>query len=280
MIQLTAIGCCAVFRLGSTARCCWRMRARAAAGASIPIHVSAGLAWEAARSARSRRAFWRASPSTRGPPLAPLGVDMRDVYPADHWAIRGEPPAYDTPDEDVYLEGRNIVLLSKASVFMARLAYHGLAHRSACRQSVSRRDAGVLRSDGAARCRSGSTRQSRSRRLSRAMKKADVIRLGMSARRSVRVDAVVHAAARRSTLRSMQQMPGAHRGVQRGRVGGSGEICALNVLIVDGRLLINGTALHVRELQSTVNNQRSSNYSFRIYSFLSLMAPSPVRMRS
>ena len=45
---------------------------------------------------------------------------MRDVYPPTHWAIRGEPPAYDTPDEDVYLEGRNVVLLSKASVFMAR----------------------------------------------------------------------------------------------------------------------------------------------------------------
>ncbi|MBW8712705.1 MAG: 7-cyano-7-deazaguanine synthase, partial [Acidobacteria bacterium] len=39
-----------------------------------------------------------------------------------HWAVRGEPPGYDTPDEDVYLEGRNIVLLSKASVFMARHA--------------------------------------------------------------------------------------------------------------------------------------------------------------
>jgi 7-cyano-7-deazaguanine synthase len=47
-------------------------------------------------------------------------MDMRDVYPPSHWAIRGEAPAFDTPDEDVYLEGRNIVLLSKASVFMAR----------------------------------------------------------------------------------------------------------------------------------------------------------------
>jgi 7-cyano-7-deazaguanine synthase len=53
-------------------------------------------------------------------PLASLTVDMRDVYPSSHWAIRGEPPGYDTPDEDVYLDGRNIVLLSKASVFMAR----------------------------------------------------------------------------------------------------------------------------------------------------------------
>jgi 7-cyano-7-deazaguanine synthase len=64
-----------------------------------PIYVSAGLAWEG-----EERAM----------------VDMRDVYPASHWAIRGEPPAYDTPDEDVYIDGRNIVLLSKASVYMAR----------------------------------------------------------------------------------------------------------------------------------------------------------------
>ena len=45
---------------------------------------------------------------------------MRDVYPPDHWAVRGQAPAFDTPDEDVYLDGRNIVLLAKASVFMAR----------------------------------------------------------------------------------------------------------------------------------------------------------------
>jgi 7-cyano-7-deazaguanine synthase len=41
---------------------------------------------------------------------------MRDVYADTHWAIRGTPPAYDTPDEDVYLTGRNLVLLTKAGV--------------------------------------------------------------------------------------------------------------------------------------------------------------------
>jgi 7-cyano-7-deazaguanine synthase len=45
---------------------------------------------------------------------------MRDVYPPEHWAVRGEAPAYDTPDSDVYIEGRNVVLLSKAAVFAAR----------------------------------------------------------------------------------------------------------------------------------------------------------------
>ena len=33
--------------------------------------------------------------------------------------IRGAPPAYDTPDEDVYLTGRNLVLLAKAGVVAA-----------------------------------------------------------------------------------------------------------------------------------------------------------------
>ena len=52
---------------------------------------------------------------------------MRDVYPSTHWAITGHPPAYDTPDEDVYLEGRNIVLISKAAVLCARLGIGRLA---------------------------------------------------------------------------------------------------------------------------------------------------------
>jgi len=86
-----------------------------------PIYVSAGLAWEGEERAMAARLL-HAPPftSSAARPLAALTVDMRDVYPASHWAIRGEPPAYDTPDEDVYIDGRNIVLLSKASVYMAR----------------------------------------------------------------------------------------------------------------------------------------------------------------
>jgi 7-cyano-7-deazaguanine synthase len=53
-------------------------------------------------------------------PVQALRFDMRDIYPPSHWAIRGEPPGFDTPDEDVYLEGRNIVLLTKAAIFAAR----------------------------------------------------------------------------------------------------------------------------------------------------------------
>jgi len=44
---------------------------------------------------------------------------MRDVYDASHWAITGRPPEYHTPDEDVYLPGRNVILFGKAAVFCA-----------------------------------------------------------------------------------------------------------------------------------------------------------------
>jgi 7-cyano-7-deazaguanine synthase len=46
---------------------------------------------------------------------------MTDVYSSVHWAVEGRPPGYHTPDEDVYLPGRNIVLLGKAAVYCASL---------------------------------------------------------------------------------------------------------------------------------------------------------------
>lgn len=85
----------------------------------VPLHVSVGLAWEREEIATAQHLLQR--PAYRNVrPLVRLSLDMRDVYPSSHWAVRGEAPAFDTPDEDVYLEGRNIVLLAKASVFMAR----------------------------------------------------------------------------------------------------------------------------------------------------------------
>jgi 7-cyano-7-deazaguanine synthase len=86
----------------------------------VAIYISVGFAWEEEERAMARRLF--ASPPLAGAvaPLVELRFDMRDVFPASHWAVRGEPPAFDTPDEDVYLDGRNVILLSKASVYMAR----------------------------------------------------------------------------------------------------------------------------------------------------------------
>ncbi len=94
----------------------------AARGDVQPIYVSVGLAWEAAERAMVARLL--AAPPLAGAvrPLVSLSVDMRDVYAATHWAVTGTPPAYHTPDEDVYLPGRNVVLLGKAGVFCAAAA--------------------------------------------------------------------------------------------------------------------------------------------------------------
>jgi 7-cyano-7-deazaguanine synthase len=97
------------------------------AGDVQPIHVRAGLAWERAEAATIVRLLSAAPFAGRVRPVITLTVDMRDVYPPTHWAVTGSPPAYDTPDEDVYLEGRNIVLVSKAAVLCARLQIERLA---------------------------------------------------------------------------------------------------------------------------------------------------------
>ncbi|MQA30177.1 MAG: 7-cyano-7-deazaguanine synthase [Luteitalea sp.] len=89
-----------------------------AVGDVQPIYVSAGLAWEAAERIAVTR-FLEAAPLPRLRPLASLTVDMRDVYPEQHWALAGNPPGYHTADEKVYLPGRNVILLSKAAVFCA-----------------------------------------------------------------------------------------------------------------------------------------------------------------
>ncbi|MGB7217255.1 MAG: 7-cyano-7-deazaguanine synthase [Vicinamibacterales bacterium] len=105
----------------------------AARGDVQPIYVSVGLAWE--RAERTMLGQLLAANPLRGLArrLVSLTVDMSDVYPATHWAVRGQPPQYHTPDEDVYLPGRNVVLLAKAGVYCAaakidRILLGSLAH--------------------------------------------------------------------------------------------------------------------------------------------------------
>ncbi|MBA3296993.1 MAG: 7-cyano-7-deazaguanine synthase [Acidobacteria bacterium] len=85
-----------------------------------PVYVRTGLAWEADERTSASRIVDTLALSYAIRPMVTLTVDMRDVYPAAHWAVRGDAPGFDTPDSDVYLEGRNVILLSKASVYMAR----------------------------------------------------------------------------------------------------------------------------------------------------------------
>jgi len=105
----------------------------ASRGEVQPIYVSVGLAWE--QSERAAVAALVAHQARGGGvrPLVTLSVDMRDVYEASHWALTGQPPAYHTPDEDVYLPGRNVILLAKTAVYCAaaglnRIVIGTLAH--------------------------------------------------------------------------------------------------------------------------------------------------------
>jgi 7-cyano-7-deazaguanine synthase len=85
-----------------------------------PLYVSAGLAWEGEERRLASRLLDLAPFASHVAPLVTLEFTVRDLYPATHWAVRGTPPAYDTPDEDVYLVGRNVLLIAKGSIYCAQ----------------------------------------------------------------------------------------------------------------------------------------------------------------
>jgi len=84
-----------------------------------PVYVAEGLAWERGEQEIVRRLLGVPPLAGRVEPLVRLEFTMTDVYAPAHWAVAGTPPAYDTPDEDVYLHGRNVSLISKAAVYAA-----------------------------------------------------------------------------------------------------------------------------------------------------------------
>ena len=88
-----------------------------------PIYVSTGLAWEQSELDALDRLLVHPPLAGHLAPLARLSFTVQDLYPPTHWALRGDAPGFDTPDADVYLTGRNIVLLSKAAIYCAQ---HGL----------------------------------------------------------------------------------------------------------------------------------------------------------
>ena len=94
--------------------------AAAREGPVHPLYVSTGLAWERAELAALDQLLATAPFQLNVAPVARLSFTVEDVYPATHWALRGTPPAFDTADEEVYLTGRNVVLLSKAAIYGAQ----------------------------------------------------------------------------------------------------------------------------------------------------------------
>jgi 7-cyano-7-deazaguanine synthase len=83
-----------------------------------PVFIRYGLVWESAELQHLKK-FLRSTRIPHVQPLTVLGLPVRDLY-GTHWSTTGRKvPNARTPDEAVYLPGRNLLLLSKAAVFCA-----------------------------------------------------------------------------------------------------------------------------------------------------------------
>lgn len=84
--------------------------------AVVPLYVRVGSYWEPAEEAHLRRFLAAvAAPTLR--PLVVLEQPVADVY-GRHWSLTGEDvPGADTPDEAVFLPGRNVLLFAKPLVW-------------------------------------------------------------------------------------------------------------------------------------------------------------------
>jgi 7-cyano-7-deazaguanine synthase len=83
-----------------------------------PIYVRFGLAWEDVE-VRHLEQFLDSLPTSNVKSLIVLDLPVADLY-GTHWSMTGEGvPDDDSPDEAVYLPGRNLLLLVKSSVWCA-----------------------------------------------------------------------------------------------------------------------------------------------------------------
>lgn len=81
-----------------------------------PIYVRFGLFWEEAE-LQHLRLFLDAIRTPALEVLTVLDMPVADLY-GQHWSLTGrEVPTSDTPDDAVYLPGRNVLLLAKAMLW-------------------------------------------------------------------------------------------------------------------------------------------------------------------
>ncbi|MGA7871930.1 MAG: 7-cyano-7-deazaguanine synthase [Candidatus Binatus sp.] len=91
--------------------------AKLAAGAEVfPIYVRCGFAWEEMELA-GLQSFLDTLHNRNVMPTTVLSAPT-DVLYGDHWSVSGaRVPAADEPDENTYLPGRNILLISLAAIW-------------------------------------------------------------------------------------------------------------------------------------------------------------------
>ena len=81
-----------------------------------PFYIRCGLVWEAAELDCVRR-FLASLANERLSELVVLDLPLADLY-ENHWSINGRnTPGADTPDEAVFLPGRNALLVIKAALW-------------------------------------------------------------------------------------------------------------------------------------------------------------------
>ena len=82
----------------------------------FPLYASHGFIWEKAEIYWLKKFLKRlSSPSVQ--PLTLSRYPLKEVYP-NHWSFSGKKvPSASSPDEAVFLPGRNILLLSPAGIF-------------------------------------------------------------------------------------------------------------------------------------------------------------------
>ena len=91
-----------------------------------PLYVRFGLAWEETEEAHLRR-FLDTLQGSGPRPLVTLELPVADTY-GSHWSLSADDvPDADTPDEAVYLPGRNLLLLAKSSIWCALNGYTAIA---------------------------------------------------------------------------------------------------------------------------------------------------------
>jgi 7-cyano-7-deazaguanine synthase len=91
-----------------------------------PIYIRFGLAWESTEETHLRR-FLDTLPGSGLRPLVPLDLPVADTY-GSHWSLSADDvPDAHTPDEAVYLPGRNLLLLAKSSIWCALNGYPVIA---------------------------------------------------------------------------------------------------------------------------------------------------------
>lgn len=92
----------------------------------FPIYVKAGLAWEE----QERQALERFLAYLKGHninPVTTLEVTMRPIY-GEHWSVTGDDvPGAGTDDQEVFLPGRNVILLGLAAAWCSTHGVHSIA---------------------------------------------------------------------------------------------------------------------------------------------------------